>query len=202
MKNVATLTLLTFLTVFNFFVIHGASTEEIYKKYLDDRIIQVINSWPNDFPSLPPAFIPIISGFAADACTLEEFEKNSIELISAASENNIYRIKQLLEIGVDINKKEDKTGWTALIYAARNGNKAIVQLLIENQADLNIVDNVGNTALMRAIYRSYDEIAELLIVKGADLNIINDGNWTALSLAEYYNRSEIIKLINTIQIKA
>lgn len=193
--------LLVFLILLNCVLTYVFPMQEAYHQYFNEKVKEIQSKWPRDFRDIALDLVPIISSFAVDY-TQEEFEKNSRELISAASRNNISRVKQLLQIGVDINKKEDKTGYTALIYAARNGNRDIVQLLIENKADLNIVDNEGNTALMCTIYYSCDEIAKLLIAKGTDLNILNAQNQAALTFARRYKRSEIINLILAIQEKS
>ena len=55
----------------------------------------------------------------------------------------------LIENGADVNQKQN-FGWTALIFAARNGYKEVCILLIENGADVNQKDNDGETALGRA----------------------------------------------------
>lgn len=57
-------------------------------------------------------------------------------------------------------KKSD--GWTALMYAVRARNMKMVELLIENGADLEIRDNKGRTARDIAEELGAQEIATML----------------------------------------
>ena len=41
--------------------------------------------------------------------------------------------------------QEDEYGWTALHWAALNGHKEVVQLLISNGADVNAKNSDGKT---------------------------------------------------------
>jgi len=54
-------------------------------------------------------------------------------LIDAAKEGNMLVLKAALEKGADVNAK-DNDGWTALMWAKRNGHAEIVNFLIANGA--------------------------------------------------------------------
>ena len=58
------------------------------------------------------------------------------------------------------------TGGTALIWAAVNGEKEVVQLLIEAGANREARDNTGYTALDCARNRNKHEVVRLLEVRG------------------------------------
>ena len=73
------------------------------------------------------------------------------ELIDAVEENNIYRVRLLLEHGAEVDI-QDNDGGTALILASGNGNINIVKLLLVTGADPNFKNIVGDTALDMAIY--------------------------------------------------
>ena len=58
-------------------------------------------------------------------------------LMSAVKTNNTEDAKKLIGKGADANSRTSPTGWSALHYAARNGNVEIVRLLLNAGADPN-----------------------------------------------------------------
>ncbi|MCU1337299.1 MAG: ankyrin repeat protein [Bryobacterales bacterium] len=67
--------------------------------------------------------------------------------------------------------------------AAMKGDKAAVQTLIQQKADVNVPQADGATAIQWAAYRNDPEIADLLIAAGADVKKPNHDGATALRLA-------------------
>jgi ankyrin repeat protein len=59
-------------------------------------------------------------------------------------------VKLLLEKGAELEAK-DSSGWTALSYAARYGNEAVVKLLLEIGAELEAKSSSGQTPLLYAM---------------------------------------------------
>lgn len=78
-----------------------------------------------------------------------------------------------------LNKKDNEE-WTALTWAALKGHEPIVQLLLENGADIEVRSSAGNTALILAAQRGNSAIVELLLQKGADIEAKNNVGGTAL----------------------
>ena len=74
----------------------------------------------------------------------------NISIHDAAAKGNIDAVKHHLAAGVDVNAKGYR-GFTPLHYAARNGRKEIVELLITKGADVNVKivsgPSIGNTPL-------------------------------------------------------
>lgn len=117
------------------------------------------------------------------------------ELINAAKEKNIERVKFLILGSADFAKGKLGLGRTALTSSTFYGNTEIIEILISAGADLNVQDNRGDTALVLATKSNYKEIVEMLINADADLNVQNkDGN-TALIEALRYSHREIAKLL-------
>ena len=63
-----------------------------------------------------------------------------------------------------------KGGWTALMYAARQGAIDAARALVDCGANLNLADQDGTPALTFAIINGHYDLAELLVEKGADVN--------------------------------
>lgn len=89
---------------------------------------------------------------------------SKIELLfDAVSNNDIEQIKELLELGFDINQPTED-GYTALMNAAAEGHLGIVKLLVEAGANANIVTFDGEeSALAMAALGNWYEIYEYLV---------------------------------------
>ena len=62
------------------------------------------------------------------------------------------------------------TGWSPLIWAASEGHKQVVEILVEHKhmCDLSLQDTRdGNTALHWAVYKGNDDIVEMLVKNGS-----------------------------------
>ena len=90
----------------------------------------------------------------------------NILLLQTAENNNLERLKLLVDEVVDINIR-DEYGKTALRYAVENGHLEVVKYLIDKGADINVKDNYGKTALTWASRNGHLEVAEFLKSKGA-----------------------------------
>lgn len=77
--------------------------------------------------------------------------------------------RTLVRAGADVNAKAGRFGWTALMVAAGKGNVPVCRLLIENGADLNIVDSEGRTLWDWAVESDQFEVCELLLQSNVDV---------------------------------
>lgn len=80
--------------------------------------------------------------------------------LDCAARGNLEDFKELLEI-VDIDVKSDR-GWTALMFAARNGHTTIISSLIDKGCDINCLNASGQTALDIAKFWNYKEAVAIL----------------------------------------
>jgi len=101
-------------------------------------------------------------------------EKPQIDMLSAIISGNLEMVKQHINAGTDINKKDQMSGSTPLITAATFGKTDIVKALIDANAELDIKNNEGSTALHAAAFFCRVEIVQLLIRAGADKTIQNN----------------------------
>ena len=74
-------------------------------------------------------------------------------------------------------------GFTALLYAARDGCYDCVEALLESGADVNVPTPEGITPLMLAIDNDHNDVAKLLMDRDADPNVWDWWGRTALYIA-------------------
>ena len=133
-------------------------------------------------------------------------------LMWAALENRPFVIEALLKAGAEINARSKLTqfphtppavigdaleagqsyvgqtplpkgGWTALMYAAREGALEASRTLAQSGADLNITDPEGTSALEFAIINGHYDVAKALVDQGADVNLADRAGMTPLYAA-------------------
>ena len=93
--------------------------------------------------------------------------------------------------GVEVDQMLTVGHSGSILNAARVGDLAGVQALLDAGVDMNAKDGNGWTALHYAADYGYEEIAELLIAKGADVNAKNPNMLTPLYFAAQNNRKEV-----------
>jgi cytohesin len=110
----------------------------------------------------------------------------------AAHKGNIKAVKQHLAAGTDVSAED---GFTPLHFAAQQGHKEVVELLIGKGADVNLKRRGGKTPLHLAAQNGHKDVTELLIAKGADVNAKDDYGSTSLDWANGYGRTETADLL-------
>lgn len=101
-------------------------------------------------------------------------DKPEVDIQTAILSGNLEIVKQHIEAGTDINKKDQMTGSTPLLTAITFNKAAIAKALIDADADLSIINNDGSTALHVAAFFCRIEIVQLLIDEKADKTTINN----------------------------
>jgi hypothetical protein len=119
--------------------------------------------------------------------------KGESPLMLAALKGQQDLAAQLIKRGADVNK----TGWTALHYAASSAQLAIISLLIEHSAYIAAESPNGTTPLMMAAMYGSPEAVKLLLQEGADPQLKNQQGLTALQFAQRANRPDSAEAIAT-----
>jgi len=115
-----------------------------------------------------------------------ETVQNTTALMWAAAESHLDVVDVLLEAGAEVNRQGHITslkdrhnadhptgGFTALMFAARNGDDAMVRRLVARGANVNLKNGDGASAAMVAMYNDWFDVAKELIELGSD---VNDGS--------------------------
>jgi ankyrin repeat protein len=101
--------------------------------------------------------------------------------------------RALIENGADVNAK-----WrdgNALHAASINGHQEIVQLLLNEGANIDASGERYGTALQAASYVGFQEIVQLLLNEGANIDASGGRYGTALQAASLKGKKEIVKLL-------
>jgi ankyrin repeat protein len=80
----------------------------------------------------------------------------------AASNNHAEVVELLLQRGAKVDQQERTQGWTALIWAAKQGHQASVAALRRHGADPGIRDGRGRTAADWASEAGHPEVLALI----------------------------------------
>ncbi|RKK83103.1 hypothetical protein BFJ68_g17471 [Fusarium oxysporum] len=137
-------------------------------------------------------------------------QHGSSALIWAAYHGRIETAQRLLDKGADANVLVCPTigyttypdmsyesaqttyeGRTPLLWAAEKGHEALVKLLLQNDADVNIMDRNGQTALRLAVDAQHRAVARMLVANGADMNAGDYTNQLAVDLGHPW-REELV----------
>ena len=85
-----------------------------------------------------------------------------VDIHQAAKDGNIKAVKYHLDAGVNVNVEDNFFNRTPLHHAAIEDQKEIVELPIDNSADVNAKDVNGYTPLDWAIFNKDTATADLL----------------------------------------
>ena len=115
---------------------------------------------------------------------------------AAVRNGDLITVKNQLKNNIDINSK-DANNETGIIIATDRNDIAMVKLLLEHSADVNIAsDKIDNTPIMIASVKGYGDIVQLLIEKSnPDMTILNGYGGTALIPACERGHVDIVKLL-------
>lgn len=112
-------------------------------------------------------------------------------LMLAAFKGSLETVRLLHTRGGEINNG----GWTALHYAAFQGQATVAKYLLDNRAEIDARAPNGITPLMAAVRSGHSDVVKLLLWQVADPNLKNDAGATALQWAAKGGNSDIVQLL-------
>ena len=105
-------------------------------------------------------------------------------------------IKGMLDEGRDVNEKDPSVdGATALIIASFTGHLNVVQLLLDEGAEVDAKGNDGRAALFAAFQNGHLEVVQALLAKGADIDAQMNNGATALIVASQNGHLEVVQAL-------
>lgn len=116
------------------------------------------------------------------------------QLCKAAEKNNIVKVKELLNQGVDPNYFQDIFKGIPLFHAIAKGNSEVVQILIDAGADVNKRELFNDDSpLHSAVSKKNLAVVQILIKAGAVVNVTDKFGVTPMRYAAFKNRIAIGK---------
>jgi len=110
--------------------------------------------------------------------------------------DNLEAVKLSLANGVDVNLSESGDFGSSLLHIAIRFEKLeIFNLLLENGANIDFVDNVGWTPLMESVVDDKPVFGKILVEKGARRDFVNKRGATAQALAQKFGRQDFLSFI-------
>jgi len=117
------------------------------------------------------------------------------EISDAAADGDLGKVKALLKPNPDLVFSKDYNGMTPLHYAATEGHKDVVELLLASKSDVNAKNKLGATPLFLAAVKGHKDVVELLLVKGAEVNVRDNNGDTPLDWAAKAGHKDIVELL-------
>ena len=125
----------------------------------------------------------------ASGIDLEQQARNGdTALMIAAFKANMPAVQALLAKGAAVNK----SGWSALHYAAASGDSEIVKVLVKQGADLDARSPNNTTPMMMAARGGFIYSVKVLSDAGADASLKNDIGMSAIDFARENGSTDIV----------
>ncbi|KAL2838254.1 ankyrin repeat-containing domain protein [Aspergillus pseudoustus] len=115
-------------------------------------------------------------------------------LMLAVENNQKHVVRELLRHGPKLNIQSDD-GDTALILAL-DSDTEIVEMLLDADANPNIVNNYGSAAINLAVTSEKPEVVRLLVDRKADINHKDPADWAPIhDASSYVPNAEIVRFL-------
>jgi len=124
-------------------------------------------------------------------------QANTLALIEASRAGQLAEIKRLVEeVEVDVN--ESYLGYSALHYAVFYNHRAVVEYLIECEANVDAKNQAGITPLAWAVDRNHVDLVGFLLESEADPSIANNEGITPLHKAARDGNHKMVETLLSI----
>ncbi len=115
------------------------------------------------------------------------------QLITAAYDGNLSKVRSLINQGTDINAMDNNNA-TILMLAALGSHVEVVRFLLQSGADVNLKGDKGVTALMVGIFANSDILVRMFLESGAKVDDKFNGV-TALMVASEIGNLDIVRML-------
>lgn len=117
------------------------------------------------------------------------------EIFDAIKDNDLAKVKILIEKDASLVNLKDSEGNTPLHQAGIVGSVPIAEFILSKGAEINSVNNRQNTPLMESIMNGKNDVSRMLIEKGADINMRNALGLTPMHFSVRFSSTAINELL-------
>ena len=116
--------------------------------------------------------------------------------IAAAVEGDAQAVAAWLDEGGEVDAGwAERNDTTLLMAAAWGGQEAVVRMLLQRGASVNLQDSLDGTALMGAAGNGHTTMVQVLLDAKADASLQDEDGYTALMLAEQEKHTATVQLL-------
>lgn len=126
---------------------------------------------------------------------IQKYQNDMANIHNYIKEADGDKLKMEIQSNPSAVNLTDERGFPAIVLASYGGNIDITKILIEADADIDMIDVAGNTALMGVVFKGNTDIVRLLLDAGANVNSTNKTGASPLTYAVMFDQLEIAKLL-------
>ena len=125
----------------------------------------------------------------------------SWDLYHALEADKNTKVAEIINEHDDFSKVVDEYGWTAIHYAALNGNVKVLQKIwrMRPQPPIGQKNNYGQTALHLAAAGGELKSTQWLVGHGIDPQAVDEDNETAKDVAKSVGKTEVANFLEKIE---
>jgi len=176
---------------------NGQQMRAIYLQLVNDRgspwnripwnlPLEQTSSTVQNLASNPSGAQPVNAGAAGGPCDA---------LQQAAGSGQVSGAESILKTQPGLVKCRDSRGWTALYYAAFNGQTGMIPLLVAHGAAVDAADKDGTTPLYSAAFRGNTDVVRSLLEHGANIEARDSDGYTPLNTAAWAGQTDVVALL-------
>ncbi|MGC6403645.1 MAG: ankyrin repeat domain-containing protein [Candidatus Comchoanobacterales bacterium] len=167
----------------------GLPTRHI-KRWIDGELLAYHHSAKN---------IKILSGLMSEQQGIMPKSRQLLNWINACRYGDYDVVSGFIKDCFPVNAVDNK-GMTGLMYAVKNGNHAIVKVLLDHKKiQIDQQNNRGESALMLAVIYGYQDLMWVLLDRTLDINAVNQNGQNIWMLAIMHQQGALIKDLYNVQ---
>ncbi|GHV13533.1 hypothetical protein AGMMS49938_08250 [Fibrobacterales bacterium] len=175
---------------------NAVQTAEVLLKYGATLQVQSVSSKTPLHIAAKNNCVEMVRLLIEQGAVLDVFDYKKRSPLTVAVERGAFVVLQeLLAAGASVHLQSEELKWSPLHYAAKIGDVNIIDLLLQNEADLDPLDEDGNTPLHIAARFGKEKAVKFLLLKKASVKSSGKKGISPLHEATAGNHPETIEAL-------